>query len=173
MGWIVQRKIIKFYEIFEIFTIRFLKFSLKSFLQLQIIIIAWHTVCHTVPVASLSALGPWAPPAERGPSLESIYRVSLTVDLCEGNKIISLKKLFYHSQLGHLKKKKNPGPWARVIHILPRCHDIMILLGTRAFQFGQKKFLFDSIRFSLPNRFFRFYSIRQSDKFAACTLIFK
>jgi len=36
----------------------------------------------TVP--SLPALGPWAPPAERGPSLESIYRVSLTVDLCEG-----------------------------------------------------------------------------------------
>ena len=32
------------------------------------------------PVASLPALGPWAPPAERGPSLESIYRVSLTVD---------------------------------------------------------------------------------------------
>ena len=29
-----------------------------------------------------------------------------------------------------------------------------------------------SIRFSLPNRFF-FDSIRQSDKFAACTLIFK
>ena len=27
------------------------------------------------------ALG--TPPAERGPSLESIYRVSLTVDLCE------------------------------------------------------------------------------------------
>ena len=36
-----------------------------------------------------------------------------------------------------------------------------------------KKFRFDSIRFSLPNRFFRFDSIRQSDKFAACTLIFK
>jgi len=35
-------------------------------------------------VQSLSALGPWAPPAERGPSLESIYRVSRTVDLCEG-----------------------------------------------------------------------------------------
>ena len=35
-------------------------------------------------VASLPALGPWVPPAERGPSLESIYRVSLTVDLCEG-----------------------------------------------------------------------------------------
>ena len=58
-------------------------------------------MCHTVyvtPVPSLPALGPWAPPAERGPSLESIYRawappaergpslesiyrVSLTVDL--------------------------------------------------------------------------------------------
>ena len=36
------------------------------------------------PVPSLPALGPWAPPAERGPSLESIYRVSLAVDLCEG-----------------------------------------------------------------------------------------
>ena len=60
-------------------------------------------------VASLPALGPWAPPAEWGPSLESIYRVFLTVDLCEGNQIISFKKLFYHSQLGapQLKKKKN------------------------------------------------------------------
>ena len=37
---------------------------------------------------------------------------------------------------------------------------------------GKKKF--DSIRFSQPNRFFfRFDSIRQSDKFAACTLILK
>ena len=62
------------------------------------------------PVASLPALGPWAPPAERNPSLESIYRVSLTVDLCEGNKIISFKKLFHHSQLGPLKKKKTGGP---------------------------------------------------------------
>ena len=35
-------------------------------------------------VPSLPALGPWAPPAERGPSLKSIYRVFLTVDLCEG-----------------------------------------------------------------------------------------
>jgi len=34
-------------------------------------------------VPSLPALGPWAPPAERGPSLESIYRVSLTGGLCE------------------------------------------------------------------------------------------
>ena len=43
---------------------------------------AWPDTCPPVP--SLPALGPWAPPAERGPSLESIYRVSLTVDLCEG-----------------------------------------------------------------------------------------
>jgi len=67
------------------------------------------------PLASLPALGPpWAPPsAERGPSLENIYRVSLTVDLCEGNKMISLKKLFHHSQLRALKKKKIRGLWAR------------------------------------------------------------
>ena len=59
-------------------------------------------------VASLPTLGPWAPPAERGPSL--------TVDLCEGNKIISFKNLFHHSQSGALKKKTNPealGTWAR------------------------------------------------------------
>jgi len=37
-----------------------------------------------ITVPSLPALGPWAPRAERGPSLESVYRVSLTVDLCEG-----------------------------------------------------------------------------------------
>ena len=35
-------------------------------------------------VPSLPALGPWAPPAERGRSLESTYQVSLTVDPCEG-----------------------------------------------------------------------------------------
>jgi len=42
----------------------------------------------------------------------------------------------------------------------------------RVFQFGQKKV---SIRFDSRYRidFFRFDSIRQSDKFAACTLIFK
>ena len=73
----------------------------------------------SVTVASLPALGPWAPPAERGPSLESIYRVSLTVDLCEGNKIISLKKLFHHSQLGTPQKEKKSGgpghvPWCPV-----------------------------------------------------------
>jgi len=51
--------------------------------------------------------------------------------------------------------------------------ELTTLPQTRAFQFGQKKFRFSSVRFSLPNRFFRFDSIRQSDKFAACTLIFK
>jgi len=46
-------------------------------------------------VASLpakAAMEPWAPPAERDPSLESIYRVSITVNLSEGNKIISFSK---------------------------------------------------------------------------------
>ena len=42
------------------------------------------TATVTTAVPALSALGPWTPPAERGPSLESIYPVSLTVDLCEG-----------------------------------------------------------------------------------------
>jgi len=63
---------------------------------------------HSSVFTSIAALPPLA---ERGPSLESrpIYRVSLTVDLCEGNKIISFKIIFHHSQLGLLKKKKNPG----------------------------------------------------------------
>ena len=51
-------------------------------------------------------MGPWVPPAERGPSLESIYRVSLTVDLCEGNKIVCFKTLFHHSQLVFQKIKR-------------------------------------------------------------------
>ena len=51
---------------------------------------------------------PWAPPSRTEPLLESIYRVSLTVDLCEGNTIISLKKLFHHSQLGKSKGKGSP-----------------------------------------------------------------
>jgi len=68
------------------------------------------------PVASLPALGLWAPPSRapppqpsRGPSLESVYRVSLTADLCEGNKIISFKNLFHHSQLGARQKEKKYG----------------------------------------------------------------
>ena len=65
-------------------------------------------------------------PAERGPSLESIYWVSLTVDLCEGNKIISLKNLFHHSPS---KRKKIRGPWARAqcAHWLRRpCHGALV-----------------------------------------------
>ena len=52
-------------------------------------------------VVSLPALRSWVPAAERGPSLES----------CEGNKIISFKKIMSPQPL---KKKKNPGGgWAR------------------------------------------------------------
>ena len=47
-----------------------------------------HSRLQVEAVASLPALGLWPPPpVERGPSLESIYRVSFTVVLCEGNKI--------------------------------------------------------------------------------------
>jgi len=56
-----------------------------------------------------TCMKPWAPRAERGPSLESIYRVSLTVDLCKGNKIISLKNYFTTASWGPLKKKKKSG----------------------------------------------------------------
>ena len=65
-------------------------------------------------VASLPALRPCPPLAERGPSLESrpIYRVSLTVDLCEGNKIISLKKNYF-TTASWGSSKKIRGPWAR------------------------------------------------------------
>jgi len=69
--------------------------------------------CCLYAVASLPALGPWAPPAERGPSLESIYRVSLTVDLCKGNKIISFFKFISQQPVGGPSKEKNRGPWAR------------------------------------------------------------
>jgi len=44
--------------------------------------------------------------------LESIYRVSLTVDLsCEGNKIISFKKFISSQPVGGpSKRKKSGGP---------------------------------------------------------------
>jgi len=54
-------------------------------------------------------LGPWAPPAERGPSLESIYRASLTVDLCGGNKISSLKNILLQPVGAPQKEKKSGG----------------------------------------------------------------
>ena len=64
------------------------------------------------PVPSLPAMGPLAPPpAERSPSLESIYRVSLAVDLCEGNKIISFRKFISPQPVGSpSKRKKIRGP---------------------------------------------------------------
>ena len=49
------------------------------------------------------------PPAERGPSLESIYRVSLKVDHCECNKIISLKEFISPQRVGAPRKEKKSG----------------------------------------------------------------
>ena len=59
-----------------------------------------HTNTNSSVFTCIGALGT---PSRTGPLA---YRVSLTVGLCEGNKIISLKNLFHHSQLGALKKKK-------------------------------------------------------------------
>ena len=83
----------------------------------------------SLAVASLPALGPLAPPAKRGPSLESIYRVSLTVDLCEGNKIISFKTFISPQPVGGLSKRKNRGPWARAqcAHWLRRPWSLAVL----------------------------------------------
>jgi len=67
-----------------------------------------HTACSSV----FTCIGALGTPSQtgRGPSLESIYRVSLTVDLCEGNKIISFKKLISPQPVrGPSKRKKNPG----------------------------------------------------------------
>jgi len=59
-------------------------------------------------VPSVPALGTWAPPpAERGPSLESIYLVSSSIN----NKIISLKNYLTTASWGPLKKTL--GLWAR------------------------------------------------------------
>ena len=63
-----------------------------------------HTNINSSVFTCIGALGT---PSRTGPLA---YRVSLTVGLCEGNKIISLKNLFHHSQLGALKKKKTGGP---------------------------------------------------------------
>ena len=59
-----------------------------------------------------TCIGALGTPAERGPSLESIYRVSLTVDLCEGNKIISFDKFISPQPVGGPQKEKkirDPG----------------------------------------------------------------
>ena len=55
-----------------------------------------------------------------------------------------------------------------MLPLLSCCAHTQHEVCTRAFQFGQKKFRFDS-RYRIDI----FDSIRQSDKFAACTLIFK
>jgi len=59
--------------------------------------------------ASLPALGTWAPAAERGLSLDSIYWVYLSVDLCKGNKR-SLKNISPQPVEGPSKRKKSGGP---------------------------------------------------------------
>ena len=56
-------------------------------------------------VESAPMLGPWAPPAERGPSLESIYRVFITVDLREDIAFSALT-LLVGRQEGHPACKK-------------------------------------------------------------------
>ena len=43
-----------------------------------------HLLINVILSAVFTCIGALGTPAERGPSLESIYRVSLTVDLCEG-----------------------------------------------------------------------------------------
>ena len=65
--------------------------------------VRWWNTCSSV-FTCIGALGT-LPPIRTGPgSLESIYRVSLTVDLCEGNEIISFKKILH--QLGAPQKDK-------------------------------------------------------------------
>ena len=56
----------------------------------------------------IAALGT-LPPAERGPSLESIYSVSFTVIFATVIRQLVVKPLLHHSQLGLLKKKKIRG----------------------------------------------------------------
>ena len=94
------------------------------------------TLCQLYPVASLPALGPWAPPAERGPSLESIYRASLTVYLCEGNKISSLKKITSPQPVGDPQKEKKSGGLGHVPSVPigsdgPGCIGTLFPLGVR------------------------------------------
>ena len=61
----------------------------------------------------IGALGTPPPSSRTGP-LARKYRVSLTVDLCGGNKIISLKKFISPQPVGGpSNRKKIRGPWAR------------------------------------------------------------
>ena len=72
-----------------------------------------------------------------------------------------------HSYALHALRPKN---WTKAI-IATKLWLNYRVVGARAFQFGQKKFRFDSIL--AAESIFRFDSIRQSDKIAASTLIFK
>jgi len=56
--------------------------------------------------ASLPALGPWAPPSRTGPLARKYLPVSLTVDLYEGNRIISFKKFISPQPVGGPSKGK-------------------------------------------------------------------
>ena len=96
-------------------------------------------------VASLPALGPWATAAERGPSLESIYRVSLTADLCEGNKVISFKNLFHRSQLRAPRKEKNPG----ALGTCPVCPLVKTALSGRRVDVGGRALIANNLESSL------------------------
>ena len=67
-------------------------------------------------------------PAEWGPSLESIHRISLKVDLCEGNKIISFKEFISPEPVGGpQKEKKYPG----ALGTCPVCPVVKTALGWR------------------------------------------
>ena len=66
---------------------------------------------NTLGSSVFTCTGALGTPAERGPSLESIYRVSRTVDLCEGNKIISFNKFISPQSVGGpSERKKSWGP---------------------------------------------------------------
>ena len=65
---------------------------------------------------------------------------------------------------------ENAGKVSMESQSVKKCFKVVVFVCSRAFQFGQKKFRFDSI---LATESIFFDSIRQSDKFAACTLIFK
>jgi len=66
---------------------------------------------------------------------------------------------------------ENAGKVSMESQSVKKCLKVVVFVCSRAFQFGQKKFRFDSIL--ATESIFFFDSIRQSDKFAACTLIFK
>ena len=65
------------------------------------------SVCVSVGSSVFTCIGALGTPSRTGPSLECIHRVSIAVDLCEGNKIV--KKNFHPSQLGTPQNEKKSG----------------------------------------------------------------